>query len=58
MRWLFVAVNGMSLSLGMLLMMLLDSWIRGQSDIWWLALVLLTLFSVVVSGFTVMMRIK
>jgi hypothetical protein len=58
MRWLFVSVIGMSVGLGTLLITLLDNLLRGYSVFWWVMLTLLTLFSILVTGFTVMMRIN
>lgn len=58
MRWLFVSVIGMSVGLGTLLITLLDNLMRCYSVFWWAMLTLLMLFSILVTGFTVMARIK
>jgi hypothetical protein len=58
MRWLFVGVIGMSVGLGTLLITVLDNLMRGYSIFWWGMLTLLTMFAILVTGFTVMMRIK
>ncbi|MGY3427889.1 ATP/ADP translocase [Bradyrhizobium sp. F1.13.4] len=60
MRWLFVGVIGMSVGLGTLLItvLTLDNLMRGYGIFWWAMLTLLTMFAILVTGFTVMMRIK
>jgi hypothetical protein len=58
MRWLFVGVIGMSVGLGTLLITVLDNLMRGYGIFWWATLTLLTMFAILVTGFTVMMRIK
>lgn len=58
MRWLFVSVIGMSVGLGTLLITVLDNLMRGYGIFWWAMLTLLTMFAILVTGFTVMMRIK
>ncbi|MET4273246.1 MULTISPECIES: hypothetical protein [unclassified Bradyrhizobium] len=58
MRWLFVGVIGMSVGLGTLLITVLDNLMRGYGIFWWAMLTLLTMFAILVTGFTVMMRIK
>jgi hypothetical protein len=58
MRCLFIGVIGMSVGLGTLLITVLDSFMRGYGIFWWAMLTLLTMFAILVTGFTVMMRIK
>jgi hypothetical protein len=53
MRLLFIGLNLMCVGLGMVLTIALENWLRGNSYLWWLLLVLLLLLGVTTLGITV-----
>jgi hypothetical protein len=53
MRLLFLGLILMCVSLGMVLTIALESWLRGNSYLWWLLVVLLLLLGVTALGITV-----
>jgi hypothetical protein len=54
---LLIGLVLMSVGLGTLLSVTLLSWLRGDSFVWWLALLLLMAFGVLTVGVTVAKRI-
>jgi hypothetical protein len=58
MRSLLLGLVLMSIGLGTLLTTVLDNWLRGDSYLWWLLLMLLLLFAITSVGVTVMKRLS
>lgn len=58
MRWLLLNVIGTSVGLGMLLITVFDSWMRGYSIFWWVMLALLSMFSILINALMLVVRIK
>jgi hypothetical protein len=54
---LFIGLILMSVGLGMIVTVSVLSWLRGDSFVWWFALLLLTALGVVTVGVTVAKRI-
>jgi hypothetical protein len=48
-RWQFVSIILMSVALGGMLLSAFESWLRGNSVIWWLGLSALFVFSITVN---------
>jgi hypothetical protein len=57
MRSLFLGLILMCVALGMVLTVALDSWLRGNSYLWWLLLVLLLMLAVTAVSITVFVSI-
>jgi hypothetical protein len=58
MRFLFAGLILMSISLGMLLSLVLDNWLRGGAYVWWLLLALLMSFAILSVSITVLTRLR
>ena len=58
MRFLFAGLILMSISLGMLLSVVLDNWLRGGVYGWWLLLALLLSFAILCVSITVLSRLR
>jgi hypothetical protein len=58
MRWQFVSIILMSVSLGGMLVSALESWLRGNSFVWWLGLSALFAFSITVNTIRLLKQIN
>jgi hypothetical protein len=58
MRWQFVSIILMSVSLGGMLVSALESWLRGNSFVWWLGLSALFAFSITVNTIRLLKQIS
>src|SRR3954463_15696145 len=58
MRFLFAGLILMSISLGMLLSLVLDNWLRAGAYVWWLLLALLMSFAILSVSITVLTRLR
>jgi hypothetical protein len=58
MRWQFVSIILMSVSLGGMLVITLENWLRGNSFVWWLGLSALFAFSITVNTIRLLKQIS
>jgi hypothetical protein len=58
MRWQFVSIILMSVSLGGMLVSALESWLRGNSFVWWLGLSALFAFPITVNTIRLLKQIS
>jgi hypothetical protein len=58
MRFLFAGLILISISLGMLLSLVLDNWLRGSAYVGWLLLALLLSFAILSASITVLTRLR
>jgi endonuclease/exonuclease/phosphatase (EEP) superfamily protein YafD len=58
MRWLLPGIVLMSVGFGTLLTTVVDAWLRGQSYLWWLLLMLLLMLGIVAFAITLTTRIR
>lgn len=58
MRLLFAGSILMSISLGMLLLLVFENWLRGSSYLWWLSLAVLFILAILSLIVTIMTRLR
>jgi hypothetical protein len=57
MRWQFFGVMLMCVALGVLILTAFDNWLRGNSIVWWLLLVVIFVFAISANSMAILKRI-